>query len=100
MLLSGIVTIIFSSNLKHLFLWMPASIYWDGWVGIVTFLSAIGIILLTISGLKRLKKSEKVSDELQELKDKVEPLTFLKMRLAKGEITKEEFDKIKEDLKD
>jgi len=28
------------------------------------------------------------------------PLTFLKMRLAKGEITKEEFDKIKEDLKD
>jgi hypothetical protein len=29
-----------------------------------------------------------------------EPLTVLKTRLAKGEITKEEFDKIKEDLKD
>ena len=30
--------------------------------------------------------------------DKDEPLAVLKMRLAKGEITKEEFDKIKEDL--
>jgi len=30
--------------------------------------------------------------------DKDEPLSVLKMRLAKGEITKEEFDKIKEDL--
>lgn len=27
------------------------------------------------------------------------PLSVLKMRLAKGEITKEEFDKIKDDLK-
>ena len=30
--------------------------------------------------------------------DKDEPLSVLKMRLAKGEITKEEFDKIKEEL--
>ncbi len=32
------------------------------------------------------------------ISDKDEPLTVLKMRLAKGEITKEEFDKIKEEL--
>ena len=56
-----------------------------------------GIIVLTIT-LIQFPNSKKKFDGLSKTDD--ESLTVLKMRLAKGEITKEEFDRIKEDLRD
>ncbi|MSV33810.1 MAG: SHOCT domain-containing protein [Nitrosarchaeum sp.] len=66
----------------------------------LTVENPIGIILslpTLIISLIQLPKRKKQFDGLSKTDD--EPLTVLKMRLAKGEITKEEFDKIKEDLK-
>ena len=57
----------------------------------------IGLPALIISVIQ-LPKRKKLFDGLSKTDN--ESLSVLKMRLAKGEITKEEFDKIKEDLKD
>lgn len=64
----------------------------------------IGFSALVIS-IIQYPKRKKALDRLSENADRVSeheesPLSVLKMRLAKGEITKEEFDKIKDDLKD
>lgn len=64
----------------------------------------MGIFVLVIS-IIRYPKSKKALDRLTDNADRVSeheenPLSVLKMRLAKSEITKEEFDKIKDDLKD
>ena len=45
------------------------------------------------------KYNERIGSITEIPKTEDEPSSVLKMRLAKGEITKEEFDKIKEDLK-
>jgi len=56
-----------------------------------------GFVILVGIAIIRWKK--KIAPSARIIHDKDEPLSVLKMRLAKGEITKEEFDKIKEDLK-
>jgi uncharacterized membrane protein len=53
---------------------------------------SIGVMI----GLVQYSGRKKKFDSLSKTDD--EPLAVLKMRLVKGEITKEEFDKIKEDL--
>ncbi|MSP65099.1 MAG: DNA-3-methyladenine glycosylase I [Bacteroidetes bacterium] len=50
-----------------------------------------------INNSKIFLKTKKEFEGISKTND--EPLSALKIRLAKGEITKEEFDKIKEDLK-
>ena len=99
----------------------PRSIKWDYYFGIFTLIVSPIMILLGLStenhlswisgivflviGIIQFPKRKKAFNRLSENKDNVSeqvgsPLAVLKMRLAKGEITTEEFDKIKEDLKD
>lgn len=64
----------------------------------------IGIIVVVII-ISQYPKKKRELDQISENEYRVSehedsPLSVLKMRLAKGEITKEEFDKIKDDLKD
>ena len=51
--------------------------------------AAIGIGIIFYSVINMRKNKEKIIDD---------PLTILKKRYANGEITKEEFDKVKQDL--
>lgn len=72
----------------------PVAILW----GIMTesywvlLIGSIGFMLGLVQYSSRKKKLDSLS------KTENEPLSILKMRLAKGEITKEEFDKIRDDL--
>jgi len=97
----------------------PRSIKWNYYFGIwllimspISIISGLatnntigwtlGIVFLVI-GVIQYPKNKKAMDKLSENKDNVtekenSPLAVLQMRLAKGEITKEEFDKIKDDL--
>ena len=69
---------------------LPMGTEWIWIVGIIILAVIIVVIVMIIKGVKKIIQPK--------LKD--DPLTILKERYTKGEITKEEFDKIKEDLKD
>ena len=61
--------------------------------GIITW------VLFLVGGISAIKLNEEITDGKHVKKLDVSSLDILKERYAKGEITKEEFDKIKEDLK-
>ena len=77
----------------------------NGLIAVDIISVTIGVIFLIIN-LIQFPKSKKEFDGLSKNEDtdlpknKDTPMTMLKERYAKGEITKEEFNKIKEDLKD
>jgi len=58
----------------------------------ILFLLIIGVVIYFIIQTETPKKSEGISKE-------VAPLELLKIRYAKGEIIKEEYDRIRKDLK-
>lgn len=73
-------------------------------ISFVTLISAglfgvIGFALLLPAGIIAVRWKEKQPQIVNETSNE-SSLDILKSRYAKGEITKEEFDKIKEDLKD
>ncbi len=61
--------------------------------GIITW------VLFLVGGISAIKLKEEIVNVKQVKKSDASSLDILKERYAKGEITKEEFDKIKEDLK-
>jgi putative membrane protein len=74
---------------------MPNMMRW-GWGGMfmgLLFLLIIGLIIYLIVKSVRTTKPEAISKEETALE-------ILKIRYAKGEINKEEYDRIKKDLKD
>ena len=69
---------------------------WGGGFGIgmiLWWIIVIGIIVLAVYGISNLGQKNKIS-----FTHPSDPLAILKTRYAKGEITKEEFDRIKQDL--
>ncbi len=68
---------------------------WDGWWPWMTLMMVVfwgGIIALVVWIIVKLTKRSGIDAE------KRNPLDIAKERYAKGEITKEEFDRIKKDL--
>ena len=68
---------------------------WDGWWPWMTLIMVVfwgGIIALVVWIIVKLTKRSGIDAE------KHTPLDIAKERYAKGEITKEEFDRIKKDL--
>lgn len=68
------------------------------WVGILVFYALSIYFIIRWTEEWNTKIDREVSNE--PITEPKSPMTMLKERYAKGEITKEEFDKIKEDLKD
>ena len=69
---------------------------WGGgmWIGGIFWLLVIGgfvWLILSRSNINRSQNQNTISNE--------SPIDILKKRYAKGEITKEQFDQMKEDLK-
>ena len=72
--------------------------WWGGGFGIgmiLWWIIVIGIIVLAVYGISNLRERKKFSFNKEHPSD---PLAILKTRYAKGEITKEEFDRIMQDL--
>ena len=65
--------------------------FFGGWM-LIVWIVVIGLIVWGVIALTRRQGSESGSGE------KSNPLNIAKERYAKGEITKEEFERIKKDL--
>ena len=63
---------------------------WFGWIFMVVF--GVLIVLVVLFLVQAMIKRENRSEQKQA------PLDILKKRYAKGEISKEEFDRIKDDI--
>ncbi len=75
-------------------MWYWDGMGWGGWVvmGIFMVLFWGAIIALVVWGIKKL------TERGPEAGGRKEPLDIARERYARGEITKEEFDRIKKDL--
>jgi len=58
-------------------------------------ITILGILFITLAVMLMIKLSK---DNKPNIRNKNTPLDIIKERYAKGEITKEEFDKVKKDL--
>ncbi len=66
--------------------------WWWGFGGIIMILFWVGLVALIVWVVMKLSKGGETSS-------KRDPLDIAKERYAKGEISKEEFEQIKKDLK-
>ena len=99
-LITAIVCMVVGYILIVLFSWVPGL----NIIGIIVFI--VGLILISIAtigwaqayGKKTLKDTMK--EAYVEGKSEINSMEVLKTRLAKGEITMEQFEQIKKELKD
>ncbi len=73
-------------------MWWDFGAGWWAFGGIFMILLWVGLIALLVWGVMKISKSGGTES-------KKEPLDIVKERYAKGEISKEEFEQIKKDLK-
>ncbi len=71
--------------------WMWGGGMWFGWIFWLVIIGAIVWLVMNQSG--RNKNQNQTNPHLES------PLDILKNRYAKGEITKEQFDRMKQDLR-
>ena len=72
--------------------WDIGAGWWWAFGGFFTVLFGVGLIVLLVWGVTKLGRGGETSS-------KKEPLDIAKERYAKGEISKEEFEQIRKDLK-